>query len=242
MQPAHATDQHAHLGRDFLICWLPAQAIGQRLFDGAQLAHFFVDVYGQANGATLIRQGAGNGLANPPGGIGAEAIPTLIIEGCLYNLNEIPYLDFDKPWWTQNLAETTAFGDKLFLVSGDISMGMIRYIHCLYFNQTVTDSYGIDELYDEVFDGSWTITRMNELCTGMYDDLNGNDSVDLNSDRFGYIITNENLWRAYIDSLDVNYLYISPKTGLPEFNFADPRSFEVCDFFAELLSAGLIDE
>lgn len=165
-------------------------------------------------------------------------IPTLIIEGCLYNLNEIPYLDFDKPWWTQNLAETTAFGDKLFLVSGDISMGMIRYIHCLYFNQTVTDSYGIDELYDEVFDGSWTITRMNELCTGMYDDLNGNGSVDLNSDRFGYIITNENLWRAYIDSLDVNYLYISPKTGLPEFNFADPRSFEVCDFFTELLSAG----
>ena len=60
-------------------------------------------------------------------------IPTLIVDGYLSNLNGMKYLDFGKPWWAQSLLETTAFGDKIYLVSGDISMGLIRYLNCTYY-------------------------------------------------------------------------------------------------------------
>lgn len=162
-------------------------------------------------------------------------LPTLILDGCLCNLRDVPYLEFDMPWWTQNLIETTSFGDKLFLVSGDISLGMIRYIHCTYFNKTVTDGQNLGDMYKYVFDGEWTITKLQELCAGLYSDLNGDGAVSLGTDKFGYIITSTTLWRAYIDALGINYVYIN-KAGVPEFNFADARAIAACELFTKLLN------
>lgn len=164
-------------------------------------------------------------------------IPTLIVDGYLYNLAEINYLDFDKPWWAQSLLETTAFGDKIFLVSGDISMGLIRYLHCTYYNTKLGEDYGIGDLYQTVLDGNWTIELLETLTKDTYQDLNSNSQTDVDEDFFGYIINNTTLWRAYIDSLGVNYCYINDN-GIPEFNFNDERSFEVCEIFERLLGSG----
>ena len=164
-------------------------------------------------------------------------IPTLIVDGYLSNLNGMNYLDFDKPWWAQSLLETTAFGDKIFLVSGDISMGMIRYLHCTYYNMELGNDYGVGDIYKIVLDGKWTLDKLEELTKDRYEDLNSDGNVDVENDRFGYLINNTTLWRAYIDSLGVKYLSIN-KYGIPEFNFGDERSFNVADAFAKLLGTG----
>ena len=164
-------------------------------------------------------------------------IPTLIIDGYLYNLNEVKHLNFENPWWTQSLLETTAFGDKIFLVSGDISMGLIRYLHCTYYNMKLGADYGIGELYSTVLDGKWTLDLMEKLTKDRYEDLNSDGKVDIENDRFGYVINNTTLWRAYIDALGVNYLKINDK-GVPEFNFSDERSFDVAERFERLLGEG----
>ena len=164
-------------------------------------------------------------------------LPTLIVDGYLYNLNEIDYLDFDKPWWAQSLLETTSFGDKIFLVSGDISMGLIRYLHCTYYNMKLGNDYGIGNLYDTVLDGKWTLELLEKLTKDRYEDLNSDGNVSIDNDRFGYLINNTTLWRAYIDALGVNYLYIN-KDGIPEFDFSDERSFDVADTFKRLLGSG----
>ena len=164
-------------------------------------------------------------------------IPTLIVDGYLYNLNGLAYVDFEKPWWTQSLLETTAFGDKIYLVSGDISMGMLRYLHCTYYNMKLGEDYGFEDLYDVVLDGRWTLDMLEQLCRDKYQDVNSNGKIDHTADSFGYLINNTTLWRAYIDALDINYFYINDK-GYPEFNFSDQRSFDVCDLFARLLGPG----
>ena len=164
-------------------------------------------------------------------------IPTLIVDGYISNLNGMNYLDFDKPWWAQSLLETTAFGDKIFLVSGDISMGMIRYLHCTYYNMKLGEDYGVGDIYKLVLDGKWTLDKLEELTKNRYEDLNSDGNVDVENDRFGYLINNATLWRAYIDALGVKYLSIN-KDGIPEFNFGDQRSFDVADAFAGLLGSG----
>ena len=75
------------------------------------------------------------------------------------------------------------------------------------------------------------------LCTDRTTDLNGDGQISLNDDSFGYVITNTTLWRAYIDSLGVNYLHIG-SDGYPEFDFSDSRSFEVCDLFTKWVGPG----
>jgi hypothetical protein len=37
-------------------------------------------VHGDADGAGLVGDGAGDGLANPPGGVGAELVAALVLE------------------------------------------------------------------------------------------------------------------------------------------------------------------
>lgn len=164
-------------------------------------------------------------------------IPTLIVEGYLYNLNEVPYLEFEQPWWTQSLMETTAFGNKLYLVSGDISLGMIKYLHCTFFNKDLAADYHIEDLYQTVLNDQWTLDKMRSLTDGMYVDVNNNGTADLDVDKFGYVITDSNLWRAFIDSLGVNYFYINNE-GNPEFNFSDPRAVDVGDAFTQLVGPG----
>lgn len=164
-------------------------------------------------------------------------IPTLIVDGYLYDLSTVDYVDFNQPWWTQSLLETTSFGGKIYLVSGDISLGMIKYLHCTYFNKRLASDYGIEDLYQTVLSGKWTVDKMNELCTDRTTDLNGDGQISLNDDSFGYVITNTTLWRAYIDALGVNYLHIG-SDGYPEFDFSDSRSFEVCDLFTKWVGPG----
>lgn len=164
-------------------------------------------------------------------------IPTLIVDGYLSNLNGMKYLDFGKPWWAQSLLETTAFGDKIYLVSGDISMGLIRYLHCTYYNMKLGEDYGVGDLYETVLDGKWTLDLLEKLTKDRYEDLNSDGKVNVENDRFGYLINNTTLWRAYIDSLGLKYIYIN-KSGIPEFNFSDSRSFDVAERFAGLLGIG----
>ncbi len=164
-------------------------------------------------------------------------IPTLIVEGYLYNLNEVPYLEFEQPWWTQSLMETTAFNNKLYLVSGDISLGMIKYLHCTFFNKDLAADYHIEDLYQTVLNDQWTLDKMRSLTDGLYVDVNNNSTADLDTDKFGYVITNVQLWRAFIDSLGINYFYINGE-GNPEFNFSDPRSIDACDAFTQIIGPG----
>ena len=164
-------------------------------------------------------------------------IPTLIVKGYLYNLNDVPHLDFEKPWWTQSLMETTAFNNNLYLVSGDISLGMIKYLHCTFFNKELAENYHIEDLYQTVLNDQWTLDKLRSLTDGLYVDVNNNGTSDLDADQFGYVITDANLWRAFIDSLGVNYFYINGE-GNPEFNFSDQRAVDVCDAFTQLVGPG----
>ena len=57
-----------------------------------------------------------------------DSIPTysrtsgmLAINGLCYNLADLPYLDFEKPWWPQRMLETQTIGDQLYFISGDAS-------------------------------------------------------------------------------------------------------------------------
>lgn len=164
-------------------------------------------------------------------------MPTLILENCLYNLNNLDHLDLSKPWWVQSLLETTAFGDKVYLISGDISLGMLKYIHLTYFNKRLANEYKMGNLYQTVLDGKWTVDKMEALTKNMYQDLNNNGAIDYNADAFGYAITNDTLWRAYIDALELKYFRIG-KNGLPEFDFSDQRSFDAFDLFSRWIGPG----
>ena len=111
---------------------------------------------------------------------------SLASKGMCLPLTDQEYLDFDKPWWPASLLDEATCGGKLYFCSGDISTYMIYYLYGVYFNQDILTEHDLENPYDLVQGGTWTLDKMSEMSAGVYIDLNG-DGVKGFEDRLGYI-------------------------------------------------------
>lgn len=139
----------------------------------------------------------------------AYHIPILMTDGCYADLSETKYLDFDKVWWANGINDGMAIDGKIFVTTGDISLGYVKYLHCLIFNEDMYhDIYGEDtSLYEIVKNGEWTVEKMAEITNGVWSDEDrSNDKSE--GDKFGYVLPNTNLMRAYIDAINLNIIQI----------------------------------
>lgn len=123
------------------------------------------------------------------------ATASLAVQHALLQLNDLPYLNFDKPWWPDSLLSEATCAGKLYVCSGDISTYMIYYMYAVYFNKDMLTNYNLEDPYDLVFSGEWTLDKMLEMSTGIYQDLNGNGKKDY-EDQFGL-----DCYNVFVDSL-----------------------------------------
>ncbi|MBE6636295.1 MAG: hypothetical protein E7618_00650 [Ruminococcaceae bacterium] len=139
----------------------------------------------------------------------AYHITTLIVENCYFNLNKTEYIDFSHPWWANGVSDGMAIDGKVYLCTGDISLGLVKYLHCLIFNENLLEDIYNDtyDLYQIVQDGQWTLEKMAEVTMGTWSDVDKNNDVS-DGDRFGYVVPNSNLLRAYIDAVNLNILHV----------------------------------
>lgn len=117
----------------------------------------------------------------------AYNLAPLVVNNMFYNLEGNEYLHLDQPWWYQDFNKELTIGEgKTFFVTGDITLGVLRNMSCMYVNkQLYTQFYeSIDEMYQEVLDGKWTFERLAQNCTDLYQDLNG-DGKPSDEDRYG---------------------------------------------------------
>lgn len=126
-------------------------------------------------------------------------------QNLLYNLSDIEYVDFEKPWWPDKLIGQATINDKLFFVSGDISANVIYMMYVTFFNKDILETYHLEDPYALVEEGKWTVGKQLEMCKDLYVDLNGNGSKDI-GDQYGqYTYTlhlDSFLWGSNIVILD----------------------------------------
>ena len=134
---------------------------------------------------------AGNGAYDLIAGY-SSPIANMVTTGQLYDLNDLQYIDFDKPWWWQNFTEASSIEGTNYFALGALSLSAIYSLSCVYFNPTMLEETnpGTD-LYQIVLDGKWTWDKMTELASHANSDLDGNSTMDLN-DRFGIVMMTGN--------------------------------------------------
>ena len=118
-----------------------------------------------------------------------------VLDNIFLNLEDAKYLNLDQPWWYQDYIKEMSMGEgKTFFVTGDITLGILRNMSCMYVNKDLyRQNYeSVDEIYDEVLSGKWTIDRLSQRCTEMYQDLNGDGKKD-EDDRYGIGVITANL-------------------------------------------------
>ncbi len=106
---------------------------------------------------------------------------------CWANWKDIPYLNFDQPWWNKASIENLIINDYCFNIAGDLSLSAMQYTWCLAFNMNLMENWGYpsEMLYDLVWDGEWTLDRLIEITSSLWNDKNGDGQRDT-GDFYGF--------------------------------------------------------
>ena len=162
----------------------------------------------------------------------AYFITPLAAEGNFLNWKKVPYIDENAPWWSSDLVDKTNIDGKLYFVTGDLSLTFISNLTCLFFNKRIQGEYGLEDLYQLVFEGKWTYSKMFEVCKGVYKDVNGNGIKD-EGDIFGAALAHGNTCEAVFASQN-QPITQKGDDGYPCLVLNSPKTVQIVENMMEL--------
>jgi len=164
----------------------------------------------------------------------AAYMPKLQIGGYLINLRELPYVSFDKPWWSKDLMDNITVNGKMFFTTGDLSLSLWEDILAIYFNKKLVADYQIENPYELVRSGKWTIDKLDEICRIVHKDLNGDGKMTPKDDLFGYATDTTNLVDNFQGCFDAPVVSIG-SDGMPYFSMNSQKMADITDKLYEFL-------
>jgi len=114
----------------------------------------------------------------------------LIQKGQVLNLLEMPYIDFDKPWWDKTINDSITVNHKLYAAAGNITTTTNDATWTVLFNKELLQNFGLGDPYQLVREGKWTLDILYENSRIATKDLNGDGIFDA-ADQWGTIQQHE---------------------------------------------------
>lgn len=124
--------------------------------------------------------------------------PGFITSHMILDWNEVPYINYEKPWWNQRINETINIMGKQYYIAGYITMPTP---FAMFVNKAYVDDYGFENPYDLVKEKRWTFDKLTEMATTVTTDLNGDGTMTPDSDQYGITYNNDNM--------TLNFMYSS---------------------------------
>ncbi len=120
----------------------------------------------------------------------------LMLTGTVYPMNMVENVNLDKPYWNQAANEAMTIGTSVYFPTGAISPRFYGSVYIILFNKDIAEDMGIENLYDTVQEGTWTMDKMFNLAKGALVDLNGDGEYGA-EDQYGLtyeVLTANALW------------------------------------------------
>ncbi|MBR4033953.1 MAG: hypothetical protein IKJ04_04020 [Clostridia bacterium] len=87
-----------------------------------------------------------------------------------YALDLMDYSDklaLDMPWWGADLTDMATINGKLYFATGDISTNYLLRMYGTFFNKELITNYSLENPYDLVDSGDWTIDKFLSIASAM---------------------------------------------------------------------------
>ncbi len=137
--------------------------------------------------------------------------------GYLMDMFELPYQNYEKPYWDSNAAKQLSVCGKLFMMAGDFITTQIDETICFFFNKNLIADYNLEDPYDLVNEGRWTLDKLGKMAGQSGHDVDGNGVIDDN-DNFGMLS-----WRGVFYMFLLNgsghTLISKDESDIPSFTF-----------------------
>lgn len=145
----------------------------------------FVDPIGQQDGIMKINSAVMSGenlydiaLIRSPN------LNTLLSSGCLTDFTTIPYVNPESPYYVKASFDELNIDGSHYALSTNLSISPYMLIFATYFNKAMIADYNLENIYDTVRSGQWTIDKHYEMGKAVTADLN-NDGIFDENDRYG---------------------------------------------------------
>ncbi len=112
------------------------------------------------------------------------------LSGYFHNIYDIPHLEFDGAWWPQFALDSLTINHKMFYMSNYLEYFALYETRAVFVNLDHLKDFGMEDPYEIVYNGDWTIDRMQEITKDVYQDVDGNGTRDV-TDVYGFFFLND---------------------------------------------------
>lgn len=95
-------------------------------------------------------------------------------EGYLYNLDELPYIDMNAEWWNKAQMDILRLGENTYFAVNDM---MIPCPYVIFFSKDMVTRLDMEDPYQLVYDGRWTLDKLTEMARAAVADVNGDGKM-----------------------------------------------------------------
>ena len=107
--------------------------------------------------------------------------------GVYLNLLDLSYVNWDKYYWSDSLYDYNAVNGKMYYCTGDLTGTSIKNMFVMVYNYDLINDYRIENPYEVVDRGEWTIETLKKFSRDIYVDENRNSASDI-GDIFGLVV------------------------------------------------------
>jgi len=149
-----------------------------------------------------------------------------LLKKYLLDLKSFEYLNLEQPWWDQNANDNLSFGGRVYFTTGEITIIDNKCTYLTIFSKDLVDMYELDNPYEAVRDGTWSLDKVISDAAIVTTDVNGDGVMDYN-DRIGYVYWQDTAF-ALIHGAGNTYGKIND-AGEPELTFYTERMISTWD-------------
>jgi len=141
-----------------------------------------------------------------------HSIANMITSGMLCDLDTVPNLNLDAPYYDQSSLASLALSGKHYAMLSNLTTLSYHSLLCAYFNKQLAEDYSIPDIYETVSDGKWTLDFMLKNGKIHASDVNNDGSYTAEDQyAFTYIVDNRD---GLATSSGITFAEISKDGGI----------------------------
>jgi hypothetical protein len=117
--------------------------------------------------------------------------------GLAMDINTINYIDLSHEWWDQSSVRDFSIGTRQLFVTGDFSYRNYNASWIYAFNKNMINDFSLDDPYELVAGGKWTVDKFAEMMTDVSKDVDGDGNMN-DKDSYGLITEVSNTLGMFI--------------------------------------------
>ena len=153
-----------------------------------------------------------------------HGVSSMVTSGLLYDWNDLVYCNLDKSYWNQNCNESLSINGHQYYAVSDF---MLPDPNCILFSKDMVESHSLENPYELVRNGGWTLDKFIEMSSKVTVDLDGNSVYDFN-DQYGLGSPNDWYWNSFLYSSNI-YLVSKDKDGSFELAINNNRTVDLIE-------------